>query len=140
MRRTSWMTCIVVVALVASASPSYGTIVFTAYADGDWAPAPCLPGLMRFSGFHQGTVYSMDPGDYGRQFVVEGGSGLCGISFPMSCSDSGSAGIDNSASCDTWHEMRDDRCQVATYKAVTTVAVTDGGGESASDETVCSGC
>lgn len=137
--KKKWLVSFLLAAsFLAAATPSSGTIVFLAFADLSSGPASCGGGtLYGFWGYHSGVVWSRAPGDYGRSFKVEGKSGKCAFTFfPLSsCTDWGSAGILDNVDCDTYFEQicNEDK----TYKATTLVAVTDGGGESASDATSC---
>lgn len=143
MKKTLIVLALVVPALLISAMPSSATIVFTAYASLTRSSAPCAPRLVRFNEYHSGSVYSMDAGDYGREFRVDGDGGECAPFSPhSSCSDFGTAGIDNTAACSEYFEVGRFICEsaVTSYKATTSVEVTDGGGESAYDETNCISC
>jgi hypothetical protein len=83
----------------------------------------------------------MDPGDYGRNFSLDGATKICGVSFPkQSCSANGSAGIVDDVDCDTYFEQLQNRCEEVSYKATASVYVTDGGGESAFHESACQYC
>jgi hypothetical protein len=127
------------------AVPSSATIVFVAVAGLDMYGAPCAPGVEHFKGYHSGEVYSMDPGDSGRTFTVDGQSGRCGFSggnlvVLATCSTGGTAGTTNLVACCTDFEQS---CNpFRTYRAETQVYVDDSGGESASDATSCAspGC
>jgi len=144
MKKTWLIAALVVPALLASPSPSSGTIVFSAYANLTRSSVPCgVPRLVQWNEYHSGSVYSMDPSDYGRGFRVEGDGGECAPFSPLSsCFDTGTAGIDNTASCSEYFTVGLFICesQVTGYKAATTVMVTDGGGESAYVETPCKSC
>lgn len=143
MKKTWMIPAVAALTLLVSASPSSGTIVFSAFAGLSVFPAPCAPGgtLWSFSGTHSGTVHSMDAGDYGRNFDLDGTTDDCGWGFPRaSCSGAGSAGIVDNVQCTTYFEELENRCENRSYKATASVYVTDGGGESDYDETSCQSC
>lgn len=132
------------VALLALPAPSSGTIVFSAYADtpdiGD--AGGCAPGgtIKAISSYHLGSIASMGAGDTGRHFDVDGSLGKCGFFYAMtSCTDRGTAGSDNSASCTTYMEVGGGMCSGNSYKGVTDVYVLVGS-ESAHAESSCSSC
>lgn len=143
MKKTWTVPLFLVLALVVCAAPGSATIVFTAFADLSFYDAPCTPPgtLMSIEGYHSGSLHSMDAGDYGRNFDLDGTTKSCSFSVTHgTCGDFGTAGVDNNVFCATYFEQMKNMCSSRSYKATASVQVTDGGGESAYDESSCQSC